>query len=160
MLGSNLIWVPLSCWIPFTYGTPPSMPQYGFETGGHLRFHSGYRQEIPRVPVLVIGRKLARMCVFARGQAPISGFDLETQTGISLPTTGVRHVAFYADSQISGGNNYAGLAEVQFFAVSRPRTFHRSARRPWSSCPAPPPAALSFESPSGIAGCPLARPGP
>ncbi len=52
---------------------------------------------------------------FAVGSATSTGFDLETQTGISLPTTAVRHVAFYSDTQHGGGNNYLGLAEVQFF---------------------------------------------
>jgi len=55
--------------------------------------------------------------LFTTGAAPNYGFDLETQTGISLPTTAVRHVRFASDTQIGGGSNYLGLAEVQFFAA-------------------------------------------
>ncbi len=59
-------------------------------------------------------------------QAPSSGntgFDLETQVGNILPSTAVRHVRFEVDSNFNGANtNYAGLSEVQFFAVPEPST--------------------------------------
>jgi hypothetical protein len=51
---------------------------------------------------------------FAAAGSPNVGFDLKTQTGITLPTTAVRHVRFEADTTIGAGN-YVGLAEVQFF---------------------------------------------
>ena len=56
---------------------------------------------------------------FAAAGSPNIGFDLETQTGISLPTTAVRHVRFEVDTAINS-NNYVGLAEVQFTAIPEP----------------------------------------
>lgn len=52
---------------------------------------------------------------FATGTSPNFGFDLETQTRVSLPTNAVRHVRFESDTQIGGGKSCLGLAEVQFF---------------------------------------------
>ncbi len=62
--------------------------------------------------------KIATDVFFAAAGSPNVGFDLENQTGISLPTTAVRHVRFESDTQIGGGSNYLGLAEVQFFAAA------------------------------------------
>jgi hypothetical protein len=53
---------------------------------------------------------------FAAAGSPNIGFDLETQTGILLPNTAVRHVRFEVNTAINS-NNYVGLAEVQFFAA-------------------------------------------
>lgn len=61
--------------------------------------------------------KIGTDVFFAAAGSPNVGFDLETQTGISLPATAVRHVRLESDTQIGGGTNYLGLAEVRFFAA-------------------------------------------
>lgn len=54
-------------------------------------------------------------------RAADTGFDFETQTGINLPTTAVRHIWFAVDSAFdSNANGYVGLNEVQFSAVPEP----------------------------------------
>jgi len=64
--------------------------------------------------------KLTENVLFLR--APTSnntGFDLETQTGITLPGTAVRHVSFASDKNFETGvTNYVGLSEVQFFEAA------------------------------------------
>ncbi|MCH7226808.1 PEP-CTERM sorting domain-containing protein [Haloferula sp. A504] len=54
-------------------------------------------------------------------RAADTGFDFETQTGINLPTTAVRHIRFEVDSAFDGNaTGYVGLNEVQFTAVPEP----------------------------------------
>jgi len=63
--------------------------------------------------------KIADNVTFAAAGSPNIGFDLETQTGITLPTYAVRHIRFETDTrQDDATSGYFGLAEVQFFAAS------------------------------------------
>lgn len=49
-----------------------------------------------------------------------TGFDLETATSTTLPTTAVRYVRFELNS--TWGNAYGGISEIQFSAVPEPST--------------------------------------
>jgi methionine-rich copper-binding protein CopC len=55
-------------------------------------------------------------------QAPASGntgFDLETATSTSLPTTEVRTIRFELNTNWRGDNSFTGLSEIQFTAATR-----------------------------------------
>ena len=57
----------------------------------------------------------------APDRAADSGFDFETQTGIALPTTAVRHIRFEVDTVFDGNTTgYVGLNEVQFSVIPEP----------------------------------------
>ncbi|MCH7228410.1 Ig-like domain-containing protein [Haloferula sp. A504] len=54
-------------------------------------------------------------------QAPATGnigFDLETATSITLPTTEVRYLRFEVNSNWNGDDSYTGIAEIQFTAAA------------------------------------------
>ena len=62
--------------------------------------------------------KIADNVTFAAAGTPNVGFNLETQTGITLPAFAVRHVRFEIDTNQAGSTSgYVGLAEVQFIAA-------------------------------------------
>ena len=96
------------------YGTAPQSVNYGIKQLD-IYVSDVFSAGDPEGAGAANWTKIADNVTFAAAGTPNVGFDLETQTGISLPAIAVRHVRFEIDTnQDDATTGYVGLAEVQF----------------------------------------------